>query len=217
MSFGQNGYAQPSSAPRRIKYLIHEVVEQNIQGGASGQHYHITLGEYDSVKTIPKLTLLANGIYEPSMYAADYMTVADGDIVILSNKESISTSGASSGAAITSAMIVIYAAGASISGHKVVRSLFGNKVIHADKNTLSDAVNILGISTNSAIVSDPVSVVTSGKIEEVTWSWIVDSPIYLGNNGTLTQIMPTTGFLLIMGVATSPTSMLVNIKQAIAF
>jgi len=40
-------------------------------------------------------------------------------------------------------------------------------------------------------------------------------PVFLSTNGLLTQVAPITGFLLILGVPTAPTKLLISIKQPI--
>ena len=58
----------------------------------------------------------------------------------------------------------------------------------------------LGLATNSANVGDAVSILLIGLTPvNNEWNWEEGKPIYVGENGTLTQITPTTGYLIILG------------------
>ena len=110
---------------------------------------------------------------------------------------------------------VTYIAYGNLGGHRVVRSHFSGMVKYASNDVPGDVSSVMGVTLNSALDGDSINIQTFGEIVEPSWSWLIDLPIFLGLSGALTQAVPTTGILLIMGVATSPTSMLVGIKQPI--
>lgn len=102
-----------------------------------------------------------------------------------------------------------------IGGHRAVRAMFARHAQYADHNDVDGASSILGITLHAAEAEAPINVAASGEIFEPSWAWVVDAPIFVGVAGVLTQAPPSTGFQLVVGVATSPTSMLVGIKQPI--
>lgn len=102
-----------------------------------------------------------------------------------------------------------------IGGHRVVRAVFPSSARYASNTTLSDAPNVVGLTLGAVSSGTITKVVTSGGIIEPSWAWVEGLPIFVGVLGNLTQIPPTTGFQLIVGVATSPTSIFVSIRQPI--
>lgn len=109
----------------------------------------------------------------------------------------------------------IYLAEGALGGHRVVRASFNGRARYADSTLLADAVNVLGITQSAAAPGAATYIIFSGEIIEPSWAWVTDLPIFLSTNGGLTQVAPTTGFQLIVGVATAPTSMQVGIRSPI--
>lgn len=108
-----------------------------------------------------------------------------------------------------------YVASGALGGHRVVRTAFTGGVRYADNTSVLGAFAIVGITLGAAANGASVNVASSGEIVEPSWAWAEALPIFLSANGGLTQTPPTTGFQLVVGVATSPTSMLVGIKTPI--
>lgn len=113
-----------------------------------------------------------------------------------------------------------YTAGATLSGHRIVRANASGEVVYADNATLTDAGKALGITREAASSDSAVSVLHAGVIDESSWSWDTSLPVYLGTSGQLTQTAPTAGsgaaFLQIVGVALTPTRLYIDIRQAFA-
>lgn len=102
----------------------------------------------------------------------------------------------------------------AVSALRVVRSdSAGNLVLARWPEVESTAV--LGIATNAASSGADVSVQHSGEIEDSSWTWTPGAPVFLGVNGTLTQVVPTTDFLLVMGEAVSATRLVVRIQAPV--
>jgi len=99
-------------------------------------------------------------------------------------------------------------AGEAIGGQRAVIIKDG-EALYADKDTVADAPLYVGISTHAASSSDPLQIQFSGTITDEAWVWS-NGPIYLGNNGNLTQTKPTTGVVLNLAVVVSPTTILLN-------
>ena len=100
-----------------------------------------------------------------------------------------------------------------VSGHRAVAASADGRVSHVGKADV-DASNVMGISTGSALAAQSVSIQPSGEMQESSWNWS-PGPVWLGDNGLLTQTLPTSGLLVRIGIATAPTKLNVN-PQVIA-
>ncbi len=110
--------------------------------------------------------------------------------------------------------IIKATAGPNLSGHRVVYAASG-AMNYADSNTQSHATLAVGITTNAASSGAPVYVQTSGEMEEPSFTFTPNQPIYLGSNGALTQAVPTSGFILQVAVAMTATRIAISIKTPI--
>jgi hypothetical protein len=67
---------------------------------------------------------------------------------------------------------------------------------------------------NAATIGGDVTAQDAGIVDEPSWSWIPDAPLFLGVAGALTQTIPTADagavFLVKIGVATSATSIVLE-------
>lgn len=106
-------------------------------------------------------------------------------------------------------------AGTPLSGHKVVKISPLGSAHYADSDNPADAGSVVGVTMNAALPGDPVNVQAAGELGEVSWSWTPGLPVFLGPAGTLTQVPAATGFQLAIGVAVTPTKLIINIKQPI--
>lgn len=105
-----------------------------------------------------------------------------------------------------------YKASENIGGHTVVIMASGG-VAKASSSTPNHSSKVIGMTYHAVSSGQNVKVVTSGRVVEPTWSWITGSPIFLSTNGTLTQTPPSLGFILQVGVAVSPTTINIALKQ----
>jgi hypothetical protein len=96
----------------------------------------------------------------------------------------------------------------NVSGHRVVAASADGRVSHVGKLD-ADAVNVLGVTEGSALAGNPVSIVTIGEMQETSWSWTA-GPVWLGDDGIMTQVVPIAGLLVQVGVATDPTKLNIN-------
>jgi hypothetical protein len=106
-------------------------------------------------------------------------------------------------------------ANSNLSGHRVVMVVGDELVDYADKEVVTNSNKVLGITLNASSQGDVINVQTGGELEEPTWNWNLNTPIYLGNSGYLTQVIPTAGFILQVAIPVSSTKINVNIKQPI--
>lgn len=105
----------------------------------------------------------------------------------------------------------------AIGGHRAV--LIGAGGIQYADNSQSGRLYAIGITTGAANSGASVLIKTSGRIVESSWNWTVPGFVFLGQNGLLTQSAPAPPALFsqIMGIADTPTSLIINIHPPIVF
>lgn len=109
-------------------------------------------------------------------------------------------------------------AGTALGGHRVVRSAGGISVAYASCTQAEHGDDVLGVTLGAAALGAPVLVQTQGELDEPSWSWTPDEPVFLGEDGGLTQEPPAgvdTKFLLVLGFAASSTRLVIRIGAAI--
>lgn len=107
-------------------------------------------------------------------------------------------------------------AGTAISALRGIRAL-DEEGIYCDAATAGDAGTCVGISVLAADLGDPVTIVVSGTLSDVSWNW-TPGPIFLGADGALTQTPPTTPtleFSQVVAVAVLPTEISVAIQPPV--
>lgn len=107
-------------------------------------------------------------------------------------------------------------AAVDLSGHRAVMHNEAGEVIYASADNLGHMDGFVGVTTAAAMAGYPVHYVTHGEIvRENMWSWTPGLPIYLQSAGQLAQTPPASGFVQQVGLALSPTSMLVSPRVAV--
>jgi hypothetical protein len=99
-------------------------------------------------------------------------------------------------------------AGEAISGHRAV-AIRNDGLVYYVSPADPEADYVFGITNNAAAQGDALAIVISGEVIEPSWNWTVGS-VWLGVNGTLTQVVPTSGSLVRVGTAVAPTSLFVE-------
>ena len=110
-------------------------------------------------------------------------------------------------------------AGETLGGHRVVRGP-RNALTYASASDASHGDDVQGITLQSSSSGSPINVQMGDEIVEPSWNWIPLEPLFLGSNGMITQVAPeppTSAFLLVLGFASSETSMVVRIDTPIFF
>jgi hypothetical protein len=104
-----------------------------------------------------------------------------------------------------------------IGGHRVLALDNTGKAVYADSASLPLTQRVVGVSTSSTDAGVDAPIQTYGVMEEPSWNWVVELPVFLGTNGTLTQIPPTSPSKasIVVGFPTSPTTLFINIQQPI--
>lgn len=91
----------------------------------------------------------------------------------------------------SSSTTITHPAGLDLSGFRVVAVRADNRVTYLDNATASDATLTALITTAAAAVDTDVVCQSWGEMTDNTWSWTPGAPIYVGANGVLTQVVPT--------------------------
>ena len=101
----------------------------------------------------------------------------------------------------------------ALSGHRAVRPVAGG-VAYASASDPAQANTLIGVTRTAAAAGALVDLATTGEIvEEPSWTWAI-GPVFLGENGALTQVAPGIGFVQRVGIAVSPTKIAVLIGPA---
>lgn len=59
--------------------------------------------------------------------------------------------------------------------------------VYADPSTEDSISRYIGVTQNAVSAGQDVNIKKSGSMTDLSWSWTVDEPIYIGANGVLTQ------------------------------
>ena len=110
-----------------------------------------------------------------------------------------------------------YAAAESIGGHSVVRLMVGQLIIKANCNQYIDH-SVAGITDLAVAIGEVAEVYDSGPITHLGWTWTANLPIYLGMDGSIVQSLPPEAlYTKVLGMAVSPTMIVIDIQPAIFF
>lgn len=112
----------------------------------------------------------------------------------------------------------VYTAAIPLGGHRVLTLNAAGQAIYADAGTLAHMNRIVGMSTGAAIAGAPITSQLVGEFTEGSWNWTLDVPIYLGTNGHLTQVQPTSPgslFSLVVAFPISATRIFLNPREPI--
>ena len=109
---------------------------------------------------------------------------------------------------------VEFPAAVALGGHRAVR-LQAGQAIYASSDAAADANLVLGLTLGAVDANGTAQIQTSGVMDEPSWAWTADLPVFCGVAGVLTQVPPTTGFSLIVGTAVTPTSIFIGAKSPI--
>lgn len=103
-----------------------------------------------------------------------------------------------------------YLAAENIGGQKAVyQSSTGLRVASVASRASSE---VIGITTGAVSIGALANVQTQDEITEVTWLWVQGQPVWLGVDGSLTQSISANTVQVEVGVAVSPTKILVNVQ-----
>jgi hypothetical protein len=105
-----------------------------------------------------------------------------------------------------------FIASTNISALKVIAVNNGQAYLPSS-SIVGDAFKIVGVSELSANAGNNIKAVIAGVISDSSWNWQQNKPIFLGDNGTLTQSLAGS-FLKRMATAISNQTILINQSEA---
>ena len=108
--------------------------------------------------------------------------------------------------------ITSYIAGENVEKYNVVKMNDDGKVVKASYLDLVDKERIVGIILDSGNMNDIINIQSFGRLSNDLWNWDTTKPIFLGDNGQITQDVPSSGFLLRLGNVISSDEILINIS-----
>ena len=88
-------------------------------------------------------------------------------------------------------------AGENLSALRIV-SRSGSQYFLSDPFSDSSIFSIAGLATSAAVLGSMVGPLGYGEYEDLSWTWVPGVPIFLGPQGTLTQLAPTSGWLQVV-------------------
>lgn len=107
-----------------------------------------------------------------------------------------------------------FVAGENISALRCVQ-IVNNQVFLCDNNTNFEKAIVSGVALTSALTGNDVIVVLSGEIDDSSFSFSPNELLYLTNNGIISSVANTTGFLTVIGKSLGGNKILVEIDQPI--
>lgn len=102
----------------------------------------------------------------------------------------------------------------TISALRGVRATSSERVALADKDSYTEA-EVLGVSLNAGNVGDNIRIVTFGEIKDSFFNFPLNEPIFLGDNGLITDVAPIEIFNKPIGYSLGPGAIFVNIGKTI--
>ncbi|WP_043309281.1 DUF2190 family protein [Pseudomonas sp. ML96] len=104
-------------------------------------------------------------------------------------------------------------AGEVLSALRAVYDLDG-RAFYLDYRDAEHIDLLLGITLTAAGEGDPVNIQRLGVLEDSNWNW-PPGRVYLGANGALTQTPADDGFHVLIGAATAPNRITLNLSDPI--
>lgn len=102
-----------------------------------------------------------------------------------------------------------------LGGHRIVK-LTGAGAALADNTDAASRWTSVGLTVAAVDQGalSPIQII--GPIEENSWNWVPNQPVFLGSNGVPTQVVPTSpSFQRIIGVAVTPTLLYIDPYPAV--
>ncbi len=106
-------------------------------------------------------------------------------------------------------------AGEILGAHRALIIDYDDKAYYASNDNPGHVHKVIGISTNAAELDEAINIITTGELEDVSFNFQENKPIYVGVDGALTQSVPEDGFMQQIATAITATKIFVQLKQVI--
>ena len=90
-----------------------------------------------------------------------------------------------------------------------------NGVTHADKDLNSEEATVIGISITGNTDGNQVKYQIAGRLEDSSFTFPLNDPLYLSNNGNITNVVPTTGYQTRIGHSLGTGAIQIQIEEPI--
>lgn len=117
---------------------------------------------------------------------------------------------------IAGGVVVLCTAGEALGGHRVVVLNADAEAVYASNAVPDHLHKVLGLTTGAVTLGAEATVQTGGEMIEPTWAWTLDAPIFLGENGLLTQTPPVSGFMLVVAFPVTATKIFIKLREPLA-
>jgi len=104
---------------------------------------------------------------------------------------------------------------APITAYQVVALNPAGSLVIADHMDIAHFGKVIGIAVESGMPGDKIAVCRMGTALNMAWSLNTGSNYYLSTLGTMTDVVPTTGFLQCLGLSASPQALFVSVATPI--
>lgn len=106
-------------------------------------------------------------------------------------------------------------AGEIISALKCVYSFDANTVkVASSSNTLPEAM-AFGVAITSANTNESMQLQTYGTLRDTSFTFAANDQLYVGSNGSITNIPPVSGYRTVIGISQGLGSIFINIQETI--
>jgi len=108
-----------------------------------------------------------------------------------------------------------FTAGQSLPAYCAVYEVAPGVLALADSTELATCVPLAGLTRAVAAAGQSVSLARNGEdVSNPLWNWTPRQPVYLGVLGGLSQVLPLSGYPLVVGWAVSSTALRVGVSGA---
>lgn len=103
----------------------------------------------------------------------------------------------------------------TLSALKCVYSVDANNAALGDDNTALLNASVFGITITAANINESTQILTYGVLRDSSFTWTSGTQIYLGTNGALTDIAPSSGFRTLVATSQGLGQIFINIQEPI--
>jgi hypothetical protein len=112
-------------------------------------------------------------------------------------------------------LIVEKNAGENIEQLKMIRFQDAETVVYAKSNSTLIEARPVGITLTSTLAGGKVKVLVLGLIENPAFNYTAGTLLFLGQNGSITNIVPTSGYSVVIGEVLAPGVINLSIRTPI--
>lgn len=118
------------------------------------------------------------------------------------------------GATLLGGATISFPVSANISQYQVVAVISGVAEI-ADSSNMTFCNTVAGVCIAGSVAGAVCQIQYTGQLENTSWTWVPNQPIFLGTLGVLTQTPPSVGFSQQIAIPLSATTILISIANPI--